>query len=58
MAQCTNAVKGSPTLTVASTDHRDYWRGVTMIGSLPLSGRCHHDILESRPKVLIIPGFA
>jgi hypothetical protein len=51
-------VKGSPALTVASKDDRGCCRGVTMIGSLPLSCRCHHDILESRPKVLSIPGFA
>jgi hypothetical protein len=29
MAQCMNMAKGSPTLTVASKDHRGCWRGVT-----------------------------
>jgi hypothetical protein len=58
MAQCTNMVKGSPTLTVASKDHRGCCRGVTVIGSPPLSCRCHCDVLESRPKVLSVPGFA
>jgi hypothetical protein len=58
VAQCMNAAKGSPSLTVASNDHRGYWRGVTLIGSLPLSCRCHHDVLESRPEVLSILGFS
>jgi hypothetical protein len=58
MAELTNTVMGSPTLTVATKDHRGCWRGVTVIGSLPLSHRCHCNVLESRPKVLSIPGFA
>jgi hypothetical protein len=58
MAQCTNTAKGSPTQTMASKDHRGCWRGVTVIGSLHLSRRCHRDILKLRPKVLSIPGFA
>jgi hypothetical protein len=29
MAQHTNMAKGSPTLTVASKDHRGCWRGIT-----------------------------
>jgi hypothetical protein len=29
MAQCMNTVKGSPTLTMASKNHRGCWRGVT-----------------------------
>jgi hypothetical protein len=53
-----NMVKGSPPLTVASKDHRGCWTGVTVIGSLPISDRCHRDILESRHKVLSILGFA
>jgi hypothetical protein len=58
MVQCMNTVKGSPALTMASKDHRGYWRGVTVICSPRLSRRCHRDVLESRPKVLSIPGFA
>jgi hypothetical protein len=52
-----NIVKGSPTLTMASKDYRGYWRGVTIICSLPLSHRYHYDILQLMPKVLSIPGF-
>jgi hypothetical protein len=51
-----NMVNSSPALTVASEDHRGFWRGVTVIGSPPLSRRYHHDILKSRPKVLSVPG--
>jgi hypothetical protein len=58
MAQCMNMVKGSSALTMASKDYRGCSRGVTVIGSSSVSHRGHCDILESRPKVLSIPGFA
>jgi hypothetical protein len=56
MAQHMNMAKGIPALTVASKDHRGYWRGFTVIGCPPLACRHHRDILELRPKVLSIPG--
>jgi hypothetical protein len=41
-----NIGKVSPTRTLASKDHRGYWRGVTVIGSLPLSDRYYKDMLK------------